>query len=68
MQRHLHKTKYAGTIFVPLRVLSPEIDIGGFSRASMGSYRKPEVFICPIPKTGLDAKVKLQFMRLSPFS
>jgi len=55
-------------MFVPLRVLSPEIDIGGFSHASMGSYRKPEVFICPIPKTGLDAKVKLQFMRLSPFS
>ncbi|MGZ3577938.1 MAG: hypothetical protein ACXWMC_07220 [Syntrophales bacterium] len=53
----------------PLRVLSPGIiDIGGFGHTSMGSCRKPDVFICPIPKTGIDAKVKFQIMRLAPFS
>jgi hypothetical protein len=69
MQRHPHKIKYAGIMFDPLRVLSPGItDMGGLSHTSTGNCRKPDVFICPIPKTGLDAKVKFQIMRLPPFS
>ncbi len=68
MQRYPHKIKYAGRIFDLLRSFLPERDIGGFSHPLMGSCRKPDVFICPIPRKGLDAKVKFQFIRLVPFS
>jgi hypothetical protein len=55
-------------MFDPLQALSPERDTGGFSHTSMRNCRKSDVFICPIPRTGLDAKVKFQFMQLAPFS
>jgi len=55
-------------MFDLLRSFLPERDIGGFSHTSLGSCRKPDVFICPIPRNGLDVKVKFQFMRLAPFS
>ena len=55
-------------MFDLLRLFLPQRDIGEFSHASLGSCREPDVFICPIPKNSLDAKVKFQFMRLTPFS
>jgi len=55
-------------MFDLLRSFLPARYIGEFSHTSFRSCRQPDVFICPIPRNGLDAKVKFQFMRLAPFS
>lgn len=51
-----------------LRSFLSERDAGGFGYTPLGSCRKPDVFIYPIPRNGLDAKVKFQSVRLAPFS
>ncbi len=55
-------------MFNTLRSLLSQSNVEGFGYTSLGNYRKPDVFIHPIPRNGLDAKVKFQLMRLAPFS
>jgi len=68
MRSNPHKIIYADRISGPLLALSPEKDIGKMRHTSMGSRRRPDAFIWPVPRTGLDATVKFQLMRFAPFS